>query len=509
MNESNFLTMLNEYLLENQRIFKVHTVTLNKDTLNLTFIVDAHTYDEKLDESLKNKVENAVGEILPKVFKSKISYKKTITEPKYVIKAILNHVYTEFPTIYSFVQNSEIDVNIEGSEVKVTLFAENYIYKFCQNAELDIKLSEMLSRNFMEEFCVKVVEIPNKTQIEIITEAPREYEGVKLIKIAVKANILGIVGKKPRYISEMKETESESATLCGAVSGLRERNYREKEGKFYTFSLNDTTSTIEVKFFPRSQAAIDCGASLIEGDILAIEGPLRYDKFSRQNALTAKKIARCDIDYDSIDTRKKYKTAGENYINVHPLPYKNEEQKSLFTSDIIKEKNIFSGKRFVVFDIETTGLTSTDKITEIGAVKILDGEMTEIFHTLVNPQMPVPPKVTELTGINDYMLKDAPTFEDIVHDFYKFTRDCKLVAHNVTFDSGFITRQGKLAEYDFDNDVIDTLTLARQTIKLKNYNLAYICKKLDISLEGAHRAMNDTLATANLFKRLLIMSSDT
>lgn len=509
MNESIFLTKLNEYLLENQRIFKLHSVILTKETLKITFIIEAHTYDEKLDEPLKNKVEKAVGEILPKVFRYEIAYKKTVTEPKYIIKAILNYVYTEFPTIYSFVQNSEIDVKIEGSEVKVTLFAENYIYKFCQNAELHEKLSEMLSRNFMEEFCVKIVEIPNKTQIDIITEAPREYEGVKLINITVKANIFGIVGKKPRYISEMKETETENATLCGAVSGLRERNYREKEGKFYTFSLNDTTSTIEVKFFPKSQAAIDCGESLKEGDILAIEGPLKYDKFSRQNAMTAKKIARCEIDYDSINTRPKYKTARENYIRIHPSPYKNEEQKSLFSTDIIKENNLFAGKRFVVFDVETTGMEATDKVTEIGAVKILDGEMTEIFHTLVNPEMPIPPRVSEITGIYDNMLKDAPIFEDVAHDFYKFTRDCKLVAHNAPFDMGFVVRQGKEAGYDFDNEYVDTLLLARQTVKLKSYKLADICSKLDIQLEGAHRAMNDALATANLFKRLLIMSADT
>lgn len=510
MKNNQFMELLNENLLENQRIFKLNSAVLNKDnTLNLVFIIDARTYDEKLDNELRDKVARIAADILPKIFRLNITYKKTITEPKYIIKAILHYVYAEFPTIYSFVQNSEIDVDIQGAQVNVTLYAEKYIYKFCQNSNLDEKLAEMLSKNYMEDFSVNIVEIANKTEIEILTQAPREYEGVKLIDITIKETLCGNIGKNPRYILEMKDTETEKATLCGVVSGFRERNYKEKEGCFYTFSLNDTTSAIEVKFFPRNDKQRQCGKELQEGDILVIEGPLRYDKFSRANALTARSIARCSINYDSINTKPKYKTAGENYINIHPAPYLNEEQKSLFATDLIKEKSIFHGKRFVVFDVETTGISATDKITEIGAVKIIDGEIAEIFQTLVNPQIPLTEEITKLTGITNEMLKDAPLFEDVVHDFYKFTQDSKLVAHNAPFDMSFIIRQGKEACYDFDKEHIDTLVLARQTVKSRSYKLGDLCKKLDIRLDMAHRAMSDALATANLFKKLLIMSANT
>lgn len=510
MNESQFMTKLNEALLENQRIFKLNSAVLHKEqTLVIVFIVDAHTYDEKLDDGLKEKVENIVLQILPKTFKYEIRYKKTVTEPKYITKAILDFVYNEYPSIYSFVQNSNIDVTIEGDTVKVTLFAESYIYKFCLNAGLAEKLEENLTRNFMEDVALNIVETANKTQIDIITEAPPASEGIKLISVSVSEHIYGIVGKKPRYICEMKETEAENVTLCGALSGLKARKYKEKEGFFYTFSINDTTSSIDAKFFPRNKKAIACGEALKEGDILVMEGTLKFDKFSNGISMMVNKLARCTIDYDSIDTRPKYKTERERYINIHPFPYKNEEQKTLFASDRSKEYGIFKGKSFVVFDLETTGVTNTDQITEIGAVKIVDGEMTEIFHTLVNPQCSLSQDIIKLTGITDEMLADAPLFEDVAHDFYKFTRGAVLVAHNAPFDMSFIVRQGRAAGYNFDNSVADTLVLAKQTLKMKSYKLQNVCKELGVSLKGAHRAMNDTLATANIFKRLLIMSLDT
>lgn len=153
---------------------------------------------------------------------------------------------------------------------------------------------------------------------------------------------------------------------------------------------------------------------------------------------------------------------------------------------------------FVVFDVETTGLNNaTDMITEIGAVRLENGEEVAAFSQLVNPGRMIPPKVVELTGITDGMVRDCPTIEEVAPAFYEFCRGAVLVAHNAAFDVGFMKRAfaplGGL-----NAPVLDTLALARNQYagQIKNYKLGTICKFLGISLKNAHRAVHDARATS-------------
>ncbi len=117
---------------------------------------------------------------------------------------------------------------------------------------------------------------------------------------------------------------------------------------------------------------------------------------------------------------------------------------------------------FVVFDIETTGLNAQrDKITEIGAVKISKGEIVDRFNTFINPEVPIPSKIIELTGITNDMVKDAPTVNEVMGDFLQFCNGCALVAHNAQFDTGFIKVNARNLDLDFDFCVLDTLELSR------------------------------------------------
>lgn len=503
-----FMEKLNERLFEEQRIFKIHSASLvNQKMLNLIFIVEARNYDKYLDDKLMQKVEDKIREIIPQVFNIHIAYKKTFTEEKLIKRTIMDYVYKEYPSIYSFFKNSDIKIDITGDEIKVDIYAEKYIYQFCVNNEVKLALEDCLNRCFMETPYVKIIEVANKTVIDIVQEQATENFGIKLIDISVSEHLLGIVGKKPRYIVDIKNEEAENITVCGVIANIKELSYKKSgaENIFYVFSINDSTSVIDVKFFPRNDKARKCGTLLAEGDKLVIEGPLRYDKFSNAIALFANKIARCEINYDSINTKPIYKKENEYYINVHPKPYINEEQKSLFANVNEQANDLFDGKSFVVFDLETTGITAYDKITEIGAIKIVDGSFTEMFQTLVNPQIPIPADVTQITGITNEMVKDAPIFDDVVADFYKFTRNSTMVGHNISFDMGFITRQAKECYYNFDNGTADTLILSRQNLKLKNHKLKTVCKELGVKLDNAHRAMSDALATANVFKKLIIL----
>ncbi len=360
----------------------------------------------------------------------------------------------------------------------------------------------------METPTVRIVEVANKTKIKLNkNQQVSTVNSIKLIEISIVEHLVGIIGKNPRYIVDVKDNEAETMTLCGVVSNIKELSYQREGIKnlFYTFTINDTTSTIEVKFFPRSKKAKTLAPKLADGDVLAIEGPLRNDRFSNSIVIFANRIAKCEINYDSIDTSPIFKKENEYYINVFPQPYAREKQAKLFDDDKQITERIFKGKTFVVLDLETTGTSAYDKITEIGAVKIVDGEYSEVFQTLVNPEIPIPPNVVQLTGISNKMVQDEFLFEEVVADFYKFTRNSILVAQNAPFDMGFINRQGRQSQYHFDNTVIDTLVLARQNLKLRNYTLSNICKNLNIKHDNAHRAMADALATAEVFKKLMVI----
>lgn len=160
---------------------------------------------------------------------------------------------------------------------------------------------------------------------------------------------------------------------------------------------------------------------------------------------------------------------------------------------------------FVVFDIETTGLSrDKDAITEIGAVKVENGEITDKWSTFVNPKKPIPKKIVELTGITDEMVKDAPAIEEILPEFLKFAKGCVLVAHNAAFDTSFIKRDAERAGLDYNFCYLDTLILARCMFpNLHNFKLDTISKHLNVLLENHHRAVDDAKATADAFLKML------
>ena len=163
---------------------------------------------------------------------------------------------------------------------------------------------------------------------------------------------------------------------------------------------------------------------------------------------------------------------------------------------------------FVVFDTETTGLDpNNDRLTEIGAVFVENGRINEEkkFCTFVNPGRPIPARVVELTGINDGMVADAPAPEEAIRQFKEFCGDHVLVAHNAnSFDMLFIRRAGERAGVSFDNTYIDTLPMAQALFPgLHNYKLDTINKHLEIPPFNHHRAVDDAMALARIYEKML------
>ena len=162
---------------------------------------------------------------------------------------------------------------------------------------------------------------------------------------------------------------------------------------------------------------------------------------------------------------------------------------------------------YVVFDIETTGFYAKhDRIIEIGAVRIENGEVKETFDEFVNPEIPIPSKIQNLTGINDEMVKDAGTIDQVLPRFLDFAADAVIVAHNASFDTGFMLEKCSDIGRSFDKTVIDTLGLARHLMPdLNDHKLDTVCEALNVSLENHHRASDDAGATAYMFLKLLEM----
>jgi len=179
-----------------------------------------------------------------------------------------------------------------------------------------------------------------------------------------------------------------------------------------------------------------------------------------------------------------------------------------FVNDVpIWKNSTYKGGTYVVFDLETTGLDpKCEKITEIGAVKIENGVITKTFSALVNPMKPIPPNITELTGISDDMVKDCPDISDAMPKFLEFCGNAVAVAHNAKFDTSFVKAECEKLDLEFNNQTMDTVELSKEMFpEEKKHNLGVLSERLNISLENHHRAVDDATATAEAFIKMMDM----
>ena len=159
----------------------------------------------------------------------------------------------------------------------------------------------------------------------------------------------------------------------------------------------------------------------------------------------------------------------------------------------------------VVLDFESTGLnTATDRVIEIGAVKLVGGTVVDSLSLLVNPKVPLKEKIVSLTGITDMMLADKETAETAIPKLMDFIGDAPIAAHNAAFDASLLKSELKRLNRTFSAPVLDTLTLARKMFpEMKSFKLASVCKRLQVSLKNAHRAVHDATATALCLAKMI------
>lgn len=174
---------------------------------------------------------------------------------------------------------------------------------------------------------------------------------------------------------------------------------------------------------------------------------------------------------------------------------------------VTNSKNQSLEENYVVFDIETTGFSPIkNNIIEIGAVKVMGGEIVDRYSTFVNPKEPIPFQIEKLTGIKDEDVMEAPVITEVLPAFLEFVGDSVLVAHNASFDMSFILENAKRQQIDTDFTYVDTVGISRMLLKNQaKHTLDAVAKTLGVSLENHHRAVDDAAATAEIFVKFIKM----
>ena len=348
-------------------------------------------------------------------------------------------------------------------------------------------------------------------------------------------------------------------TFRGQVISFDTREIR-NEKTIVMFAVTDFTDTIMVKMFTRNDQLPDLLAEIKKGVFLKIKGVTTIDKFdgeltigsvtgirktsdfrvTRKDKYPEKRVElHCHTkmsDMDGVSEAKDLVKRAHDWghpaiaITDHGVVQgftdanhviedldKNDPFKVIYgvegylVDDLTKiaenEKGQDLEGTYVVFDIETTGFSAvTDRIIEIGAVKVEDGKITDKFSTFVNPKRPIPFRITELTGITDEMVIGSLDIETILPQFIEFIGDAVLVAHNASFDVGFIEQNCKRQKIEADFTYVDTVALARVLLPaLNRFKLDTVAKALNISLENHHRAVDDAGCTAEIFVKFVQM----
>ena len=345
--------------------------------------------------------------------------------------------------------------------------------------------------------------------------------------------------------------------IKGQILSVETRNIR-NEKTIIIFAVTDFTDTIMLKLFVRTEDVPEITKDVADGKFIKVKGVVTVDKYDSDLSITSIAGIKKIPDF----TTKREDTAAEKRVELHchtkmsdmdgvsdvkdivkcamrwghkaiaitdhgdvqAFPDANHTVDDKFkviygveaylvddTKDIVEEaKGQKLDDSYVVFDIETTGFSpEKNKIIEIGAVKVVEGKIVDRYSTFVNPQVPIPFRIEELTSIRDDMVVSAPTIDVILPDFMEFCKDCIMVAHNADFDMSFIKRNCELLSIPCNPTIVDTVALARVLLpQLNRFKLDTVAKAVGVSLDHHHRAVDDAACTAEIFVKFIQMLKD-
>lgn len=379
---------------------------------------------------------------------------------------------------------------------------------------------------------------------------PKKYNRKKSPDTLYGRDIEGTPIKLDQVIDEMGEIVVQGEIIQVEVKELRTGNF------MVMFDLYDGTDSITTKIFCRKDRIDELKPAVEKGTTICIKGMTSRDKFDGELILTSvtgimkansvKKKSRedkapkkrvelhCHTKFSEMDAVtpvgglikrvKKWEHPAialtdhgcvQAFTEAFHMVDHDDPLKIIYGMEgylvddcieMVKNPKDFTlDDDFVVFDIETTGLNNAiHEIIEIGAVKVSQGKICDEYSVFVKPNNPIPLNIEQLTSISDEMVADARPIEEILPEFLEFCKGCALVAHNASFDVGFITQKAKNMGITIEPTVLDTVSLARFLLpELKRFKLDNVAKALKISLEHHHRAVDDAGCTAQIFEEFV------
>ena len=372
--------------------------------------------------------------------------------------------------------------------------------------------------------------------------------------------VIGVPIKERPVPMKGLEADNSVVTVWGQIFRIDARENRDATKCRYSISITDLTSSLVVSLWldkKKDKETITAINGLKKGDNVVVSGKYDYDEYARSNLLRARnisivaryqrqdlaqekrvelhmhtKMSSMDAVAEAADLVKRAASWGHKAVAItdHGVVQAFPDimnaaadlkkagkpikvlygMEAYFVNDMVPavsgNADLPLDCEYIVFDIETTGLSNkTERITEIGAVRMVGGEVRDSFNTFANPGMPIPPKIVELTGITDAMVKDAPSEQEALKAFYDFCGDCRvLVAHNAGFDTGFIRAAAQRCNMPYEFTSVDTIPLCRSLYRgLKNYKLDTVATYLKLPPFNHHRACDDAAVLAGIFKHIL------
>ena len=541
----------------------LYKVEIFKSTMEMKLFIQAKEILGK--ESIKD-IEEIIKKSFPD-FKIYINIKYKIDtnsqkDMEIYIDRIRNYILDKIPSSSSWIEG--IKFELDENTLKLLIPNDIALHSMDRNGFMDDLRSMVLSEvglklflssreinpieaeSFLEEKYQEEKSISQDVLLNSNYEAKKSNGRAK----SSKDYIFGKAIKSELIKINTVDLQTGTAAVKGEIFQLDTRDIKGNR-TLISFYISDWTDSILAKAFLPKDKAEELLANIKSGDYVILEGDVVYDSYSKTVAIMLKSLQKVEKEErkDQADEKRielhlhTQMSSMDGVTNVkklierahswgHPavaitdhgvvqaFPDAMEISERLGMKIIYglegylvnDKKQIITAynpdrdyDEFVIFDIETTGLSAiNDAITEIGAVKVKDGEVIDSFSQLVNPGREIPEFITNLTGITNEMVKDAPTIDEVIVDFNEFIQGSVVVAHNASFDVGFIRENLKKVGLGLYNPVLDTLELARAVFPdLKNHKLNTLAEHLEVVLENHHRALDDANATKDIFLKTM------
>ena len=472
---------------------------------------------------------------------------KTLLDSKGFDKALIKLVSEEFNLYISVNYTGTFEVEENSEEYKAAI----------QDAQEKINRENLQKAAEFYQEEVETAEKREEKHAENTTVEIEVREGKFATPQIIQSSIRPLYGRSIRGkmipISSISG-DSGRIVVWGDVFDIEKKVTKSGDKNIFTIDITDYTGSTTAKVFNsiKESAVID---NIKKGDTIVVQGDVEYDKYAGELVVNARSIGTAQ-KVKVVDNAEKKRVELHMHTNMSQMDAvtsagdlvnrayqwghkavaitdhgvaqafpdamkaadkinKDEEKikiiygvEAYFMDDLVESvkgdaDTGFDGT-FICFDIETTGLSAArDKITEIGAVKVENGVITDTFSTFANPEMPIPQKITQLTGITDDMVKDAPSQTEAVGAFLEFAGDNVLVAHNAPFDTSFIAKACEDMGREYNYTSIDTVAISRAILKdIKNCKLDTVAKFLRLGDFNHHRATDDAEMLARIFINL-------